>query len=77
MFGSGKQAKVLYRIHGRERDQLAMMQQQLVAQQAAFYGLAKFIAEREGLDLQATVFNDRDLCFERRPPAPAVEPKPA
>jgi hypothetical protein len=62
-----KSNKVAYRIKGRERNQLEDMLRQLVAMQNGFFGLAQFIAQREGLDLSKVQFDQNDMSFNYIP----------
>lgn len=66
----GKNKDIVYEINGKERDQLSKMLLELVAQQEAFFGLVRFIAQRENVDLTKVQFDQNRMAFTRLPDTP-------
>jgi hypothetical protein len=65
---------VVYQISGRELAQMRALEAEIAQKTASFYSLAKFIAQREGLDLAKVMFQQERMAFVPAPQAPA---KPA
>lgn len=66
LFAKKQDPDVLYRVHGNEREHLATMIRDLVAQEQAVVGLVRFIAQREGV--QDDALWDRQRMAFLKPP---------